>query len=221
MEQSESKRFSWLGHEKCFNPRKSLQGHQRPSTPTGKRGWREARACSRSPSKSVAQGSFPPSPRHHSSNAQEVAMQEMRTQEFLACLPWPSAPLAILGYTPSVAGWEPRSGSRPCGEQHACIPRQAGTFLLGSHCATGPAPPTPLHTEPLSAPDTLSSRCPRPPTPPHICPLPGGAPRAEHPCPSPQPQRAATPPILEPSRVQRGEMICPVQAKIQTTELPS
>ena len=163
----------------------------------------------------------PPSPRPHSSNAQEVVLQEMQTQEFLACLPWPSAPLAIPGYIPSVAGWEPPSGIRPCGEQHACIPRQAGTFLLGSHCATCPAPPAPLHTEPLSAPDTLSSRCPRPPTPPHVLPLPGGVLGAEHPCPSPQPQRAATLPILEPSRDQRGEMTCPKSQRPKSKSLDS
>lgn len=130
-------------------------------------------------------------------------------------------PLAIAGYTPSVAGWEPPSGSRLCGEQHACIPRQAGTFLLGSHCATRPAPPAPLHTEPLSAPDTLSSRCPPAANTAPRPPLPGGVPGAEHPCPSPKPQRAATPPILEPSRDQRVEMTCPKSQRPKSKSLDS
>lgn len=97
-------------------------------------------------------------------------------------------PLAIAGYTPSVAGGEPPSGSRLCGEQHACIPRQAGTFLLGSHCATRPAPPAPLHTEPLSAPDTLSSRCPRPPTPLHVLHCQVGFQERNTPVPVPSPK---------------------------------
>lgn len=192
---------------------KSLQGHQRPSAQTGKRGWREARACPRSP-RVNGTGKLPYSPRPHSSNAQEVALQEMWTQELLACLPWPLRDI----HQVSSGGSPHQEAGCQVGSNMPAFPDRLA-HSLGSHCATA-TPPAPSTHRAIVCPRHFKQPCslaantaPRP----SIARSPG----AEHPCPSPKPQRAATPPILEPSRDQRVEMTCPKSQRPKSKSLDS
>lgn len=145
-------------------------------------------------------------------------MQGAGTQEFPVC---PCLPRPFRAPPNHV-----RQGGR-----EATVGEQATRGVMCSHSQTGqripagvppchPRRPTPLpRTQcPLSAPDTLSCRCPglrHRPTPPccHV-----GLHKLKHPCACPQPQRAAVPAISEPSSDQserEGALPQVTQTKIQ------
>lgn len=135
-------------------------------------------------------------------------------------------PLAFCSLGHSGLHTKCRRVGAPIGEQAmrgaTCLHSQTGWHIpAGEPLCHQPGPAhSPAHRA-IVCPRHFEQPLPQPPTPPHVRPLPGGAPRAEHPCPSPQPQRAATPPILEPSRDQRGEMTCPESHRPKSKPLNS
>lgn len=141
-------------------------------------------------------------------------LQGMGTQEFPLCPgpPWPFQ-------APPNHVWQ--------GGHEGTVGEQATREAMGSHSQTGqripagvppghPRRPTPLpRTQcPLSAPDTLSCRCPWPPTPPHTLLLPGrgggGLHKPKHPYLSPQPPKGWPHPLSgSQAMIREGRQLAP------------
>lgn len=159
-----------LGSKRCFNPRKTLQGDQRPLTQTR-------------PRRLVAQGT---DARPHHSSKTPQRLQGVGTQEGSVSqrLPGPFQALSC-----RVAGWagcqprEPTTGE-PCAFPDGHIPGHipAGEPLCHPH-----RPAHSPHTVPIVCPDTLSCRRPRPLPHPHASLSRVGLHKPKHPSPGPQP----------------------------------